>query len=49
MGFDQEEILLSYRLTEDLTFHITGQSRSRGRASLVERETGELRFGYEME
>jgi molecular chaperone DnaK len=49
MGFDQEEVLLHYRLTEDLTFHITGQSRSRGRASLVERETGELRFGYEME
>ena len=49
MGFDQEEILLRYRLTEDLTFHITGQSRSRGRSSLVEHETGELRFGYEME
>jgi molecular chaperone DnaK len=49
MGFDQEEILLRYRLTEDLTFYIAGQSRSRGRASLVERETGELRFGYEME
>jgi molecular chaperone DnaK len=49
MGFDQEEILLRFRLTEDLTFHITGQSRARGSASLVERETGELRFGYEMD
>jgi molecular chaperone DnaK len=49
MGFDQEEIFLRYRLTEDLTFQIIGQSRSRGPASLIERETGDLRFGYEME
>lgn len=49
MGFDQEEILLRYRLTEDLTFHLVGQSRSRGVSSRVEHETGELRFGYEME
>jgi molecular chaperone DnaK len=49
LGFDQEEVSLSYRLTEDLTFHIAGQSRSRGPSSLVERETGELRFGYEMQ
>jgi len=49
MGFDQEEILLRYRLTEDLTFHITGESISRGPTSREVHETGELRFGYEME
>lgn len=49
MGFSQEEIRLRYRLTEDLTFRVTGQSMSRETRSVVERETGELRFGYEME
>jgi len=48
MGFDQEEIRLEYRLTEDLTFHIMAQSKGRGPRSMVERETGELHFGYQM-
>ncbi len=47
MGFDQEEIILRYRLTEDLTFRISGESTKRG--TRAPEETGELRFGYQME
>jgi len=45
-GFDLEEIRLDYLLTEDLTFHIAGQSLAKNEATSVERETGELRFMY---
>jgi molecular chaperone DnaK len=49
MGFDQEDIKLSYRLTEDLTFKIRGESTARGEPSLTEKETGELVFAYQLE
>ena len=49
LGFDQEDILLNYRLTEDLTFHVRGHSSARGIATAQERESEELLFGYRME
>ena len=48
-GFDLEEIRLDYLLTEDLTFHVSGRSLARTKASKQERETGELRFRYSID
>jgi len=49
MGFDKEDILLNYRLTEDLTFHLRGHSSARGIKAAVEQETEELLFSYKLE
>lgn len=43
-GFDEEEVRLKYRLTEELTFEAVGQSHSRGES--ISRETEELEFTY---
>jgi hypothetical protein len=45
-GFDEEEVRLEYRLTEELTFQAVGQSQSRGPGSKTPRETEELEFTY---
>jgi hypothetical protein len=45
-GFDEEEVQLQYRLTEELTFQAVGQSQSCGPSSRTPRETEELEFTY---
>lgn len=45
-GFDEEEVRLQYRLTEELTFEAIGQSHGRGERSKVRRETEELEVTY---
>jgi molecular chaperone DnaK len=49
LGFDQEAVELSWRLTEDLTLSVEGKNQARGKESFTEREITPLRFGYRIE
>lgn len=48
MGFDLEQIDLSYSINDDLILRVEGLSRALGTRSTGLREYDKLRFGYHL-
>jgi hypothetical protein len=48
LGFDREEIKVSYRVSEDLVFELEASSTAMGTSSRRIRECPDLRFTYEL-